>query len=42
MTEPKFTPGPWKANFEDYTKPYVEIINEDNIVITQIPDVKLS
>ena len=38
MTEPKFTLGPWKTNFEDYTKPYVEIINEDNIVITQIPD----
>jgi len=38
MSEPKFTPGPWKVNFEDYTKPYVEIINEDNIVITQMPD----
>ena len=38
MTEPKFTLGPWKTNFEDYTKPYVEIINEDNIVITQMPD----
>ena len=38
MTEPKFTPGPWRANFEDYTKPYVEILNEDNLVIAQIPD----
>ena len=38
MTEPKFTPGPWRANFEDYTKPYVAILNEDNVVIAQIPD----
>ena len=38
MSEPKFTPGPWRANFEDYTKPYVEILNEDNLVIAQIPD----
>lgn len=38
MTEPKFTKGPWKANFDEYTKPYVEIINEDNVVIAQIPD----
>ena len=37
MTE-KFTKGPWTANFEDYTKPYVEILNEDNLVIAQIPD----
>ena len=34
----KFTKGPWKANFEDYTKPYVAILNEDNLVIAQIPD----
>ena len=34
----KFTKGPWKANFYDYTKPYVEILNEDNVVIVQIPD----
>ena len=34
----KFTKGPWRANFEDYTKPYVEILNEDNLVIAQIPD----
>ena len=38
MSEPKFTKGPWTANFEDYTKPYVEILNEDNLVIAQIPD----
>lgn len=38
MSETKFTPGPWRANFEDYTKPYVEILNEDNLVIAQIPD----
>ena len=38
MTEPKFTKGPWRVNFEDYTKPYVEILNEDNLVIAQIPD----
>ena len=34
----KFTQGPWKANFNDYTKPYVAILNEDNVVIAQIPD----
>ena len=34
----KFTKGPWKANFNDYTKPYVAILNEDNVVIAQIPD----
>ena len=34
----KFTKGPWKANFDDYTKPYVAILNEDNVVIAQIPD----
>lgn len=34
----KFTKGPWTANFEDYTKPYVEILNEDNLVIARIPD----
>ena len=38
MSEPNFTKGPWKANFDEYTKPYVEIINEDNVVIAQIPD----
>ena len=38
MSEAKNTPGPWRANFEDYTKPYVEILNEDNLVIAQIPD----
>jgi len=38
MSETKFTPGPWEVNFEDYTKPYAEILNEDNIVIAQIPD----
>ena len=38
MSEPKFTKGPWKANFNDYTKPYVAILNEDNVVIAQIPD----
>ena len=37
MTE-KFTKGPWRANFEDYTKPYVEILNGDNLVIARIPD----
>lgn len=34
----KFTKGPWKANFNDYTKPYIAILNEDNVVIAQIPD----
>ena len=38
MSEAKFTKGPWKANFDDYTKPYVAILNEDNVVIAQIPD----
>ena len=38
MSEPKFTKGPWTANFNDYTKPYVAILNEDNVVIAQIPD----
>ena len=26
MSEPKFTKGLWKANFDDYTKPYVAIL----------------
>ena len=38
MNEPKFTPGPWHINFNDYTKPYIAILNEDNVVIAQIPD----
>ena len=38
MSEPKFTPGPWHINFNDYTKPYIAILNEDNVVIAQIPD----
>ena len=38
MTEPKHTPGPWHINFNDYTKPYIAILNEDNVVIAQIPD----
>ena len=37
MTE-KFTKGPWKANFEDYINPYIEILNNDNVAIAQIPD----
>lgn len=38
MSKTKHTPGPWTANFNDYTKPYVEILNGDNLVIAQIPD----
>ena len=39
MREPKFTKGPWKANFEDYTNlPYIEILDEDDIIIAKIPD----
>lgn len=38
MTEPKHTPGPWKANFDDYTKSVIDILNENKTVIAMVPD----
>ena len=38
MREPKHTPGPWKANFDDYTKSVIDILNENKTVIAMVPD----
>lgn len=38
MSEPKHTPGPWKANFDDYTKSVIDILNENKTVIAMVPD----
>ena len=38
MSEAKFTKGPWKANFDDYAKSVIDILNENKTVIAMVPD----
>jgi len=41
MSAHKFTPGPWKVDFNNSTKPFINIQDQEKNIIASVPDSEL-